>query len=184
MPVLPLVASAIRIPRRSRPLRSPSRIMYSAGRSGAIRSSRSSGVLPTRSIADERRSNASISTVLAEKMLLTLFKLGAGLVVAILNDGGLERAKRQRRAARARADDLAAQLVDHIVEVHLVDLGERPALDHLGQDRRGGLADRAAAALERQALNPVAGVVDLEIDRHDVAAAGVAARHRHIRILQ
>src|SRR5215211_6482779 len=75
-------------------------------------------------------------------------EIGADLIISILCDRSLECAKCQRRAARARADNLTAELVDHIVEIHVVDLGQRPALDHLCQDRCGSLADCASGTLK------------------------------------
>ena len=55
---------------------------------------------------------------------LTLGRAGlhVQLIGAILGDRRLECTQRQRRATRPGIDDFAAEMVDHIVEVHLVDL--------------------------------------------------------------
>jgi len=58
------------------------------------------------------------------------------------------------------------------------------ALDHLGQNRCSGLADRAASTLKCDVLDLITGIIDLEIDRYDITTAGIAARHRHISWIQ
>src|SRR5690242_21893103 len=107
-----------------------------------MRASRSSGVLPISSISVERRSVVACSSIRMVMWLLACLELRADFVGAVLGNRGLQGAERQRRTARTAVHDLAAELVDHIAEVHLVDAGERFTFDHLGEDRGGGLADR------------------------------------------
>src|SRR5687767_5819294 len=97
MPVLPLVASAIRMPGLSAPDRSPSRIIHSAARSlteppglyhsalaytstfgdrsSAMLRSRISGVLPTRSNSEAARPAAGFCCSLSDKLTIVLFSL-------------------------------------------------------------------------------------------------------------
>src|SRR5436190_20665289 len=113
----------------------------------------SSGVLPMRSISVERRSSVASSVVMIVMRCLARIAGCASLIGAVFDDRRLQRTERQRCTARARVHDFAAKFVDHIIEIHLIDLGERFAFDHLGEDRGGGLADRAALALERHTLD-------------------------------
>src|SRR5918998_1006149 len=67
--------------------------------------------------------------------------------------------------------DLAAHLVDHVLDVGGLDLLERPTLVLLGHHRGPGLADRAALALKADLLDRA--ILGLQVHRHHVAAAGV-----------
>src|SRR5581483_11309658 len=62
--------------------------------------------------------------------------------------------------------------------IHVLHFIEGLAQDLLAQDRSGGLADGAAFALETHVFDPLA-IADLQVRGDDVAAARVAALHRH-----
>ena len=79
----------------------------------------------------------------------------------------------EHRALQPGRADVDAEEVEQVVRAERFDLGQRLALDLVGQERRGGLADRAAAAGEADALQDA--VLDPELQRDPVAAQGVAA---------
>src|SRR5262245_1697253 len=185
-------------------------ISIPGGKSGATRPSRSNGVLPTKSSSADRRSKVSSSgnvlvihgpycvlriasgcmryatrdTQYVSRLYLVGVDRGAHLIVTILGDRGLQCAERQSRTARAGVDHLAAEIVDHVSEVHLVDRAECLPLGHLGQNRGGRLADRTPLALERHLLDFIAGSANLEINRYDITAARVATGHGHVSVDQ
>src|SRR5690606_36742753 len=100
-------------------------------------------------------------------------------------DRRLERAQRERRTARARADDVAAQEIDHLLVGEALDLGERRLLTvhALGDDRGRGLADGEADTFEPDGLDPICVGSRPHVHRDDIAAAGIAAGHALVRIL-
>src|SRR5665811_2076068 len=61
--------------------------------------------------------------------------------------------ERKHRALHSGRADLDAQVVEHVFAPELRDLGQRLALDLVGQHARRRLADRTAAAGERYVLD-------------------------------
>ena len=114
----------------------------------------------------------------------------AGLIEAavllVLADRGLQRAETQGRAPGARGDDLAAELFDHLVVVHLQDLihGQVAAVDLLQDHAARRHADGTALAHVGGVLYVLLVVGALEIHRDYVPTAGIASRHRHVGVLQ
>src|SRR5688572_318171 len=85
----------------------------------------------------------------------------------------LEDAEAEQRALESDRRQRDANLFVQLLAGHLRDLGCRSALDHLRQHRRRRLADRAAAALEPDVVDPIA--VEGERDGDLVAAERVHA---------
>jgi hypothetical protein len=86
----------------------------------------------------------------------------------------LERAEGDGGAGWAGHHHLASQIVNQRLEAELLDFFERHPLHHLGHIRRGGHADGAALALERDVLDPPVRA-DPGEHLHAVRAAGIAA---------
>src|SRR5215203_5605015 len=114
----------------------------------------------------------------------------AGLIEApillVLADRGLQRAETEGRAPRTRGDDLAAELFNHLVVVHLEDLihGQVAAVDLLQNHAARRHADGAALAHVGGVLYVMLVVGALEVHRDYVPTAGIAPRHRHVGVLQ
>ena len=87
----------------------------------------------------------------------------------------------EHRALEAGGADLDAEQVEQVVGPEGLDLGERLALDLVGQEARARLADRAAAAGEPDPLDDA--VADADLERDPVAAQRVAALEARARIL-
>ena len=58
------------------------------------------------------------------------------------------------------------------------------AIDPLQQNRSGRLAQRAPLPLEAQRRHAILALGGFQVERHHVAAAGIAARHPHVGVLQ
>ena len=99
----------------------------------------------------------------------------------VLSEGNLEGIKREQGAARTTEGDLSAYPVCDVLGSKALRIREELALQLLGENRSRGLADGAALALERDLCNAL-GFVYLEIEREDVAAAGIAPAHRDVGV--
>src|SRR6478672_9934064 len=101
---------------------------------------------------------------------------GAGLGQRLL-----ERVVAEHRALEPSRADVDAEEVEEVVGAEGLDVGDGLALDLVGQEARAGLADRAAAAGEPDALDDA--VADPELERDPVAAQRVAALEGRGRIV-
>src|SRR3954454_15007106 len=113
-----------------------------------------------------------------EALPLVRQRRAAGLV-----QRNLEHAEPEDRALEADRRELDADLLEQLLLRQRGDLGDGLALDDLGQHRRGGLRDRAAAALEADVVDRLAVVAELERDRHLVAAERVLALGLRVGLL-
>ena len=78
--------------------------------------------------------------------------------------------------------EIPAEQVHHFFVGHRQHSGEGRALavHPLHQNRSGRLAQRAPCPLEAHGRHAGVALVRLEVQRHDVAASGIAAGHAHV----
>src|SRR6185295_16227613 len=93
-----------------------------------------------------------------------------------------QRAETDGCAADPAHDNVLAHEVDDFVVTHGLELLDGLAFGHLGDDRSAGLANRAALPFEVDACDAVVGA-DVDVERDDVAAVGVAATDHDVRVL-
>src|SRR5690606_18620414 len=101
----------------------------------------------------------------------------------VVVDAGLQHHQPQDRALNPHVTDGEAQPLEHVVLGQGLDLLQRLALDLVGQDGRGGLADGAALALEADVGDAVL-VVQGHLDVDLVAAERVVVLVNDVRVLQ
>ena len=77
----------------------------------------------------------------------------------------------EHRALQPCGADVDTEKVEQVVRAERLDLAQRLALDLVRQERRRGLADRAAAAREADPLQDP--ILDPELQRDPVAAQGL-----------
>ena len=106
---------------------------------------------------------------------------GVGRGRAQVAEDVLEAVVAEHRALQAGRADVDAEQVEQVVGADGRDLGQRLALDLVGQQRRAGLADRAAATGEPDPIDDA--VVDAEHQRDPVAAQRVGALVRGVGVL-
>src|SRR5215212_530418 len=106
-------------------------------------------------------------------------------VLLVLSDGGLQGSEAQSRALGAGGDDLASQLLDHLVVVHLQDLvhGQLAPVNILEEHAARRHADGATFALVSSALYMLLVVGRLQIHRNDISTARISARHGHMGVV-
>src|SRR6185503_18730102 len=93
-----------------------------------------------------------------------------------------KRVVREHRALQARRADVDSEEVEEVVRSEVGDLLERLALDLVGQQRRRGLADRAATAGGTHAFDDA--VLDGQLEGDPVAAQGIRPLARHGCVVQ
>jgi hypothetical protein len=95
---------------------------------------------------------------------------------------GLQRTKRQGRAADSTLYNVLAHLVVNLSQTQVLDFAEGETLRQLGDDRAAGLADRATFTFEGNIVYSVV-VTDLDIHGDEVAATGITATELDVGIL-
>ena len=93
-----------------------------------------------------------------------------------------EHVDRKQGALEPDGRERDAELLEHVLAAERAHLGDRLALDDVRDHRRGGLADRAAAAVEANVAHDAA--VDVELDRELVAAERVHALGGDRRVVE
>src|SRR6185312_3080650 len=92
---------------------------------------------------------------------------------AELVEGVAQRLVAEHRALEAGGTDLDAEQVQQVVGSEGLDVGERLALDLVGQEAGAGLADRAATTGEPDTFHDA--ITDADLEGDPVAAQRVAA---------